>query len=71
MHLDRALRNDDAGVCQVDDVYAVEWAYIPHLYYDFYVYQYATSVVAAVSLANGAAPGVAVFSHGSPLRIGV
>ena len=25
----------------------------------------------AVSLANGAAPGVAVFSHGSPLRIGV
>ena len=34
-------------------MYAVEWAYIPHFYYDFYVYQYATSVVAAVSLANG------------------
>ena len=37
----------------MDDVYSVEWAYIPHFYYDFYVYQYATSVVAAISLANG------------------
>lgn len=49
----RKYYGHDAGVCQVDDVYAVEWAYIPHFYYDFYVYQYATSVVAAVSLANG------------------
>jgi oligoendopeptidase F len=31
----------------------VEWAYIPHFYYNFYVYQYATSVIASVSLAEG------------------
>ncbi len=31
----------------VDDVVAIEWAYIPHFYYDFYVYQYATSIAAS------------------------
>ena len=29
-----------------------EWARIPHFYYDFYVYQYATGFSAAVALAN-------------------
>lgn len=38
---------DDAGVCKIDDLYGVEWDYIPHFYYDFYVYQYATSIVAS------------------------
>jgi oligoendopeptidase F len=42
----------DAGVCQVDDVMAIEWAYIPHFYYDFYVYQYSTSIVASTSIAR-------------------
>jgi len=42
----------DKGVCQVDDLMAVEWAYIPHFYYDFYVYQYATSLVYSTSLAR-------------------
>jgi oligoendopeptidase F len=40
------------SVCQVDDLLAVEWAYVPHFYYDFYVYQYATSMVASTSLAR-------------------
>jgi len=39
-------------VCQVDDVLATEWAYVPHFYYNFYVYQYATSTVASTSLAR-------------------
>ena len=30
----------------------IEWAYVPHFYYDFYVYQYATSMVASTSLAR-------------------
>ena len=30
----------------------MEWAYVPHFYYDFYVYQYATSMVASTSLAR-------------------
>ncbi|HVU50690.1 MAG TPA: oligoendopeptidase F [Polyangia bacterium] len=42
----------DKKVCQVDDLLAVEWAYVPHFYYDFYVYQYATSMVASTSLAR-------------------
>ncbi len=44
---------DAQGVCKVDDLYGVEWAYIPHFYYNFYVFQYATSLVASTSLANG------------------
>jgi oligoendopeptidase F len=40
------------NVCQVDDAMAIEWAYVPHFYYDFYVYQYATSMVASTSLAR-------------------
>jgi oligoendopeptidase F len=40
------------GGCQVDDLLAIEWAYIPHFYYNFYVYQYATSMVASTSLAR-------------------
>jgi oligoendopeptidase F len=39
-------------VCQVDDLLAIEWAYVPHFYYGFYVYQYATSMVASTSLAR-------------------
>jgi len=42
----------DKKVCQVEDLLAVEWAYVPHFYYDFYVYQYATSMVASTSLAR-------------------
>ncbi len=42
----------DKKVCQVDDLLAIEWAYVPHFYYDFYVYQYATSMVASTSLAR-------------------
>ena len=49
----RQYYGHDAGVCSVAETYGAEWAYIPHMYYDFYVYQYATSVIAAVSLADG------------------
>ena len=31
----------------IDPVVGVEWAYVPHFYYDFYVYQYATSIAAS------------------------
>ena len=42
----------DKGVCHIDDLYHVEWAYIPHFYYNFYVYQYATSLTASTALAE-------------------
>lgn len=34
----------------IDDEISIEWARIPHFYYNFYVYQYATGVSAALSL---------------------
>jgi oligoendopeptidase F len=49
----RTYYGHDQGVCNVDSLYSVEWSYIPHFYYDFYVYQYATSIVASTALANG------------------
>ena len=35
-----------------DPEIAYEWARIPHFYYNFYVYQYATSFSAAVAVAH-------------------
>ena len=35
-----------------DDEIAYEWARIPHFYYNFYVYQYATSFCAAVAITD-------------------
>jgi len=46
------LRKYHAPALHVDEAYAVEWAYIPHFYYDFYVYQYATSVSASAWFAD-------------------
>jgi len=40
------------GVCYVDDVVDIEWAFIPHFYNSFYVYQYSTSFVASQALAE-------------------
>ncbi len=37
----------DQGVLEITDRETVEWAYIPHFYYNFYVYQYATSIAGA------------------------
>jgi oligoendopeptidase F len=48
----REYYGDAQGVCKVDSLYNVEWAYIPHFYYNFYVYQYATSMIASTSIAN-------------------
>jgi oligoendopeptidase F len=48
----RTYYGHDQKVCQVDDLLAIEWAYVPHFYYDFYVYQYATSMVASTALAR-------------------
>ena len=36
----------------VDDEIAIEWARIPHFYYNFYVYQYATSFSASMALSK-------------------
>jgi oligoendopeptidase F len=38
------------GVMKIDPAYCVEWAYVPHFYYNFYLYQYATSMAGAAYL---------------------
>jgi oligoendopeptidase F len=42
----------DKGVCYIDDLYSLEWSFIPHFYYNYYVYQYATSFTASAALAE-------------------
>lgn len=45
------------GVVAIDDAYCVEWAYIPHFYNSYYVYQYATSTAASSLFAAQVARG--------------
>ncbi len=40
------------GETNVDDLTEIEWARIPHFYYNFYVYQYATGISASAALAQ-------------------
>ena len=42
----------DLGLCHIDALSTVEWAVVPHFYYNFYVYQYATSYTASMALAE-------------------
>jgi len=48
----RRYHGDAQGVLKIDDLVSVEWAYIPHFYRDFYVYQYATSIAASSAFAD-------------------
>lgn len=43
---------DTEGVLKVNPAYCVEWAYVPHFYYGFYVYQNATSMAGAAAFAD-------------------
>jgi oligoendopeptidase F len=42
----------DEGCMSLDARYIHEWTFIPHFYYDFYVYQYATSFTAACDISE-------------------
>ncbi len=57
LELLRKYHGHDQGVMQIDDAYGVEWAYIMHFYRGFYVYQYATGMVASIALAEQAVAG--------------
>ncbi|MCG8571138.1 MAG: oligoendopeptidase F [Spirochaetes bacterium] len=39
-------------VVELDEEIKMEWARIPHFYYNYYVYQYATGISAAIALHN-------------------
>ena len=40
------------GACKVDKEVAYEWMRIPHFYYNYYVFQYATGYSAAIALSR-------------------
>lgn len=48
----RTYHGHDQGVMQIDELYGIEWAFIPHFYRGFYVYQYATGLVASTALSE-------------------
>lgn len=47
----RRYHGDAEGVLKIDELVTVEWAYIPHFYRNFYVFQYATSIAASQAFA--------------------
>lgn len=52
LELTRKYYGHNKNVCIVDDNVKSEWSYIPHFYYNFYVYQYATSFTASTALSE-------------------
>jgi oligoendopeptidase F len=43
---------DAEGAMKIDPSYCIEWAFVPHFYYGFYVWQYATSMAGAAEFAD-------------------
>jgi len=52
LDITRKYYGHDKKVCEVPDYIAHEWAFIPHFYLNFYVFQYATSFTASEALAS-------------------
>ncbi|MGZ8851899.1 MAG: oligoendopeptidase F [Thermoanaerobaculia bacterium] len=52
LDITRKYYGHDKGVTVVDDYIAHEWAFIPHFYRNFYVFQYATSFTASSALSE-------------------
>jgi oligoendopeptidase F len=50
--LTRKYYGHDKGVCLVPDYIGHEWAFVPHFYFNFYVFQYATSFTASAALSE-------------------
>ena len=46
----RRYHGHDEGVVLIDDLYTNEWMFVPHFYYNMYVFQYATSLTAGTAL---------------------
>jgi oligoendopeptidase F len=52
LQLTRLYYGHKEGIVQVDNYIKNEWSGIPHFYYNFYVYQYSTGIVASTALAD-------------------
>jgi oligoendopeptidase F len=58
----KRYHGDAENVMHVDPSYCIEWAFIPHFYMGFYVYQYATSMAGAALFT------AAIEKEGAPAR---
>ncbi len=52
MDVTRKYYGHDEKVCSVDDEIQSEWSFVPHFYYNYYVYQYATAYTASSALSE-------------------
>lgn len=52
LDLTRAYYGHSQGVVDVEDYIQSEWSGIPHFYYNFYVFQYSTGIVASMALSD-------------------
>ncbi|MEM1412414.1 MAG: M3 family oligoendopeptidase [Pseudomonadota bacterium] len=43
----RRYHGADQGVMRIDELYHNEWLFVPHFYFNFYVFQYSTSIAGA------------------------
>ena len=46
----RRYHGHDEGVVNIDELYTNEWMFVPHFYFNMYVFQYATSQTAGTAL---------------------
>jgi oligoendopeptidase F len=56
----RKYHGEAEGVMRIDPAYCIEWAFVPHFFYNFYVYQYATSMAGAAEFTD------AIVKEGRP-----
>jgi oligoendopeptidase F len=61
-NLTKKYYGEAEGVTKIDPKYCIEWAFVPHFYYGYYVYQYATSMVGAAAFTD------AMAKEGAPAR---
>jgi oligoendopeptidase F len=52
LELLRRYHGHEQGVMDIEELYAIEWAYIPHFYRNFYVFTYSTGLISSTALAE-------------------
>ncbi len=52
LDITRRYYGHNEGICKVDESVQSEWSFVPHFYYNFYVYQYATAFTASQALSE-------------------
>jgi oligoendopeptidase F len=58
----RQYSGEAEGAMKIDEPYCTEWAFVPHFYMNYYVYQYATSIAGAAGFTDQ------IIKEGAPAR---